>query len=107
MAARIALDPKRVKLPFDRGICDAIGPFIVFNSTSRSWYKKFKNGHFDWTEEPRSRRLAELNDDYLLKLVEEDSKFSIHQLKQEFIAVTTQSCPFASRWKDMDIRRYG
>ncbi|XGW34339.1 hypothetical protein V3C99_018308, partial [Haemonchus contortus] len=82
------------------------GPFIVSNSTSRSWYKKFKNGHFDWTEKPRFRRLAELNDDYLLKLVEEDSGFSTHQLKQELIAITTQQlsiCIALGRHGDSEI----
>ena len=60
-----------------RNICGTMGDGLVSTRVAQIWFKKFNSGQFDLNDEPRSGRPAEIEDDELLKLVEQDPRLTL------------------------------
>ncbi|VDP00691.1 unnamed protein product [Heligmosomoides polygyrus] len=55
-------------------ICGTMGPTTVSYDTAKVWFRKFKNGDFCSEDQPLSGRSIAVNDERLLKLVQEDPR---------------------------------
>ena len=67
----------------ERNICGAMGEGALSYNTAKSWFQKFKNGDFSLEEIERSGRPVELNEEDLVKLVEEEPRRSLREMEEK------------------------
>nr|pir hypothetical protein B0564.5 - Caenorhabditis elegans [Caenorhabditis elegans] len=67
----------------ERNICGAMGEGALSYNTAKSWFQKFKNGDFSLEEIERSGRPVELNEEDLVKLVEEEPRLSLREMEEK------------------------
>nr|pir hypothetical protein H12I19.6 - Caenorhabditis elegans [Caenorhabditis elegans] len=67
----------------ERNICGAMGEGALSYNTTKSWFQKFKNGDFSLEEIERSGRPVELNEEDLVKLVEEEPRLSLREMEEK------------------------
>lgn len=67
----------------ERNICGAMGEGALSYNTAKSWFQKFKNGDFSLEEIERSGRSVELNEEDLVKLVEEEPRLSLREMEEK------------------------
>ena len=63
-----------------RNICAVYGENVIGESTARKWLCRFKEGHFDLSDSPRSGRPSGLDEDRLNALIHDDSHQSTREL---------------------------
>lgn len=65
-------------------LCQAMGNDVVSKRTVERWYKKFRSGHTDIKDDPRSGRPSAVDNVALANRIEENPALSTRQLANEF-----------------------
>lgn len=63
-----------------RNLCQALGAEAVSETTTRKWFTRFREGHFDLTDLPRSGRPTECDENLLLSLIESNPRQTTRDL---------------------------
>lgn len=67
-----------------RRLCQAFGPNVVSERTTRDWFKRFKEGDADFQDKPRSGRPSTFDDERLLQLLNADPRRTTRELAEDF-----------------------
>ncbi len=63
-----------------RQICAMYGEDAIAERTAQKWFSRFKEGHFDVTDNPRSGRPVEFDEDRLNELIHQNPRQSTRKL---------------------------
>lgn len=64
-------------------LVEAYGDSALSETTCRDWFRRFKNGYFDWNDKERENRPRKFDDHELQALLDEDDTQSQKMLAEK------------------------
>lgn len=62
-------------------LCEAFGENVISQRTVYNWFNKFKQGKYNLKDEPRSGRPSELDNDQLIRVIEENPNLTTREME--------------------------